>query len=199
MKKFTFLFAALMACTAMFAVTAPETNEALWEEFQAYFNEYYPNGAVDPEVAKAKAAWPRATKTLADVDPIMNVWPTGIDASANIMTNENSRFKWLGDFIQEVSTGLGKPIDSEALWRASLQSFFLNTVRTSWPSTVDFTGVGDPAIWGPLYEANMPEPEVPSAVENTTVTVKAQKVMIDGQVYMVREGKTFNMLGQEVK
>ena len=38
-----------------------------------------------------------------------------------------------------------------------------------------------------------------TAVENNVVAVKAQKVMIDGQVYMVREGKTFNMLGQEVK
>lgn len=42
-------------------------------------------------------------------------------------------------------------------------------------------------------------PGEPSAVENNVVAVKAQKVMIDGQVYMVRDGKTFNMLGQEVK
>ena len=42
-------------------------------------------------------------------------------------------------------------------------------------------------------------PGAATAVENTTAAVKAQKVMIDGQVYMVRDGKTFNMLGQEVK
>ena len=202
MKKFTFLFAALVASVAMFAATtAPATNAELWNEFQAYFNEYYPDGSAEADAIKEanKPAFPRSTQELDAKDPVMNFWPSGVDSKANILTNENSLYKWLGDFIQQVSTGMGKPIDSEALWRASLQSFFLNTVRTSWPATVDFTGVGDPAIWGELYKANMPEPEVPSAVENTTVAVKAQKVMIDGQVYMVRDGKTFNMLGQEVK
>lgn len=43
------------------------------------------------------------------------------------------------------------------------------------------------------------EPEIPTAVENTTATVKVQKLMRDGQVLMVRDGKTFNMMGQEIR
>lgn len=38
-----------------------------------------------------------------------------------------------------------------------------------------------------------------TAVENTTATVKVQKLMRDGQVLMVRDGKTFNMMGQEIR
>ena len=43
------------------------------------------------------------------------------------------------------------------------------------------------------------EPEIPTAVENTTATVKVQKLIRNGQVLIIRDGKTYNMMGQEVK
>lgn len=43
------------------------------------------------------------------------------------------------------------------------------------------------------------EDDTTTAVENTTATVKVQKLMRDGQVLMVRDGKTFNMMGQEIR
>ena len=51
------------------------------------------------------------------------------------------------------------------------------------------------ALWKVTY---IPAEE-PTAVENTTATVKVQKLMRDGQVLMVRDGKTFNMMGQEIR
>lgn len=39
----------------------------------------------------------------------------------------------------------------------------------------------------------------PTALENTAVAGKAQKVVRDGQVLIIREGKTYNALGVEVK
>ncbi len=183
MKKFTFLFAAMMACATMFAENPVITCDSLWNEFKPYFNEFY--------------SLNRSDQTI---DNAMTFWNSGVDADAKIMTSEDSRYKWLGDFIQEVSTAGGVVIESEAQWRSALWAFLNGTQRTSWPASADFTGVNDPAVWNELYYANMPAaPETPSAVENTTVAVKAQKIIRNGQVLMVRDGKTFNMMGVEVK
>lgn len=38
-----------------------------------------------------------------------------------------------------------------------------------------------------------------TALENTTVAPQVQKIVRDGQVLIIRDGKTFNMMGQEVK
>ena len=180
MKKFTFLFAAMMACATMFAENPVITCDSLWNEFKPYFNEYYSLGRYDQTI-----------------ENVMTFWNSGVDADAKILTSEDSRYKWLGDFIQEVSTGSGIVIETEAQWRASLWAFLNGTQRTDWLATANFEGVNDPAVWNELYYANMPA--TPSAVENTTVAVKAQKIIRNGQVLMVRDGKTFNMMGVEVK
>jgi hypothetical protein len=57
------------------------------------------------------------------------------------------------------------------------------------------------ALWKITYiPAEEPEvdPEVPTAVENNAVAVKVQKIIRDGQVLMIRDGKTYNMMGQEI-
>ncbi len=42
-------------------------------------------------------------------------------------------------------------------------------------------------------------PDEETSINNTVVGCKAQKVIRDGQVYIVRDGKTFNALGTEMK
>lgn len=42
-------------------------------------------------------------------------------------------------------------------------------------------------------------PQRPSALENTQVENKSVKYMIDGQVFINRDGKTYNVLGAEIK
>lgn len=44
----------------------------------------------------------------------------------------------------------------------------------------------------------MPEPQ-PTGIENIVLTEKAKKVVVDGMVYIVRDGKLFNMTGAQVK
>ena len=183
MKKFTFLFAALMACATMFAVTAPETNEALWEEFKPYYNTYY--------------SMERADQPITAVAVFLSA---GMGDDATIFTSDDSNYKWLGNYIKEVSESQSWELNSLVRWKFAVQAFFnCSPAKEGYSGNADFSNAGAPSEWKALYEANMPEPETPSAVENNVVAVKAQKVMIDGQVYMVREGKTFNMLGQEVK
>ena len=44
----------------------------------------------------------------------------------------------------------------------------------------------------------MPEPQ-PTGIENIVLTEKAKKVIVDGMIYIVRDGKLFNLTGAEVK
>ena len=44
----------------------------------------------------------------------------------------------------------------------------------------------------------MPEPD-PQGIENIVLTEKAQKVMVDGVLYIVRDGKMFNLNGAQVR
>lgn len=201
MKKFTFLFAALMACTAMFAEAKVPTNEQLWgvdtadvNGFMHYVNHYH-------NIKKA-------TQPMDNVGGFLYIPATyGVtDPTLQIMTNEDSDWKWLGDYILSVATAQDVTITSDANWRWQLHAFFNCTDGTvtgnQKAAAANFTEAGKPENWGPAYLKANPEgwPEGPStAVENNVVAVKAQKIIRNGQVYMVRDGKTYNMMGVEVK
>ena len=74
------------------------------------------------------------------------------------MTDEKSEYKWLGNYITEVSAAQGYTLTNdinadgmEALWRWSLHSFFNCEKRTSWPETANFATAGKPEAWGENY------------------------------------------------
>jgi hypothetical protein len=71
----------------------------------------------------------------------------------DIMTNASSEYKWLGDYILQVAQAQGYAVDSEALWRWHVDSFFNCRQRTSWPKTADFSSAGQPSAWGSAYLA----------------------------------------------
>lgn len=128
------------------------TNEELWEAFKAYFNTYYPSNSNDCKNVK----FPRADQPIASVTTF---WPSEsdgdpqVDSKSNIMTNQNSEFKWLGDYILRIATSQGQTVNSEVLWRFNLSAFFNKEHRTSYPATADFTTAGQPTAWGPDYIA----------------------------------------------
>ena len=45
---------------------------------------------------------------------------------------------------------------------------------------------------------NAPEP-LPAGIENIVLTEKAKKVVVDGMIYIVRDGKLFNLTGAQVR
>ena len=53
------------------------------------------------------------------------------------------------------------------------------------------------AVWKVTCDTGE-EPENPTSIENIETAAQAQKVLRDGQVLIIRDGKTFNMMGQEV-
>ena len=42
-------------------------------------------------------------------------------------------------------------------------------------------------------------PDAPEAIDNTTAAVKAQKVILDGQLIIIRDGKELNVLGTVIR
>ena len=114
------------------------TNEELWNTFKPYFNTYYGTS--------------RSDQPITAVSTIMT-------KACEIMTDAKSEYKWLGDYIIEVSAAQGYTLTNdvnadgmEALWRWSVHSFFNCEKRTSWPNTADFATAGKPEAWGKAYQ-----------------------------------------------
>ena len=109
------------------------TNAELWEAFKPYYNTYYGLSRADQSIE--------------------NVATFAATYMQDIMTNASSAYKWLGDYILQVAQAQGYAVDSEALWRWHVDSFFNCRQRTSWPKTADFSSAGQPSAWGSAYLA----------------------------------------------
>ena len=117
------------------------TNEALWEEFKKYYNEYYNDT--------------RYTGT--DITKVTTFMTKGKD----IMTDNESDFKWLGDYIKKVASNQGVTIgsgdfDTENTWRNFVSAFFNHNKLVSYwdgiagktvTANVDFSTAGSPQQW----------------------------------------------------
>ena len=117
------------------------TNEALWEEFKKYYNEYYNDT--------------RYTGT--DITKVTTFMTKGKD----IMTDNESDFKWLGDYIKKVASNQGVTIgsgdfDTENTWRNFVSAFFNHNKLVSYwdgiagktvTANVDFSTAGLPQQW----------------------------------------------------
>ena len=215
-------------------LAAVPTNEELWDAFKPYYNTFYSENRADQPITAVASFAPAKMQ--------------------EIMTDPESEYKWLGDYVLSVAAEQGITVDSELTWRFSVHTFFNAEKRTAYPSNVpDFTEAGKPENWGPAYQAAhevvlptepveedyvLPTPtregytfvgwydnaegegeamivlpagwagtlyaiwkvEGPAtALENIAVEGKAIKTIINGQVLIIRDGKTFNMMGQEVK
>jgi uncharacterized repeat protein (TIGR02543 family) len=119
------------------AATVP-TNDSLWNAFKAYFQTYYNVTRADQEITMVS---------------------TFMTKGCEIMTKDDSEYKWLGDYIAKVSKEQGIELSTdpagdgvEALWRWSVHSFFNCNKHDSWPVTADFKDAGKSEKWGPLYQ-----------------------------------------------
>jgi hypothetical protein len=54
------------------------------------------------------------------------------------------------------------------------------------------------AVWKVTCDTGE-EPGTGTAIDNTVVAPQVEKIVRNGQVLIIRDGKTFNMMGQEVK
>lgn len=140
------------------------SNENLWETFKTDFNNYYGKNRADQAITNVAV-----------------FWPSGVDSdNDNILTNANSTYKWLGDYIQSVA---GTP-NGELWWRTNLHAFFncLAAYKLGDVTAADFSTAGKPEAWGEAYQIAMgTSATLPSSVKETYVIPTPRK---DGDVFV---------------
>ena len=120
------------------AVVVP-TNAELWEAFKPYYNTYYGLARADQPIDKVS--------TFASAK------------MQEIMTDEASEYKWLGDYVQSVATAAGVPLSTdmasanESGWRWAVHAFFNAAAGQYGAAGIDFTEAGKQEVWGTAYEA----------------------------------------------
>ena len=140
------------------------SNADLWETFKTDFNNYYGINRSDQAITNVAV-----------------FWPSGVDSDDdNILTNANSTYKWLGDYIQSVA---GAP-NGELWWRANLHAFFncAADYKLGSVAAADFSQAGKPTAWGEAYQVAMgTSATLPSSVKETYVIPTPKK---DGDVFV---------------
>ena len=167
-------------------VTVP-TNEELWEAFKPYYNEYYGLARAD--------------------QPIDKVSTFAAAKMQEIMTDEASEYKWLGDYVLAVAAGQGVtlPTDMEAAnegaWRWAVHAFFNATTGANGAAGTDFTEAGKPENWGPYYlaaQGGTTEPEY--ALEETVEisNLQTETLTVGDATYLQLTGRN-DMLDSDVQ
>ena len=116
------------------------TNDSLWTAFKPYYQEYYGITRADQPIT--------AVSTFAPAK------------MCEIMTKDDSKWKWLGDYVAKVSEEQGISLTNdpaadgmEASWRYAVHNFFnCAEYRDAWPKAADFTTAGKPEAWGGAYQ-----------------------------------------------
>ena len=111
------------------------SNDELWEQFKSYYLSYYNINRAD--------------------QPIENVATFASAYMEDIMTNEKSDYKWLGDYILTIAG----TISGESAWRWHVHAFFNcndgTVTENQKVATANFSDAGKPEKWGPAYQIAM--------------------------------------------
>ena len=115
------------------------TNEALWNTFKPYYNTFYGTNRSD--------------------QPITAVASFAAHKMCEIMTDEKSEYKWLGDYIADVAADAGYTLTNdpnatnmERDWRWHVHAFFNCSDGNLAVKTADFSTAGKPTAWGLAYQ-----------------------------------------------
>ena len=115
------------------------TNEELWNTFKPYYNTYYGTNRAD--------------------QPITAVSTFAAAKMCEIMTDEKSEYKWLGNYIADVAAAAGyiltndpNATNMERDWRWHVHAFFNCSNGDLAVKTANFTTAGKPEAWGLAYQ-----------------------------------------------
>ena len=110
------------------------TSEELIESFKAAYNKFF-------------------SQSIATTREISNFLYYGNSLGCDVskmMTSTTSGWKWLGDYITNVSNAAGVALSSEVNWRYSLTAFFACGAAGQY--NADFTAAGKSSAWGEAYQ-----------------------------------------------
>ena len=144
------------------------TNAELWEAFKPYYNTFYNDTRADR--------------------PIEEVSTFAAKVMQKIMTDPESDYKWLGDYILGVaaSQGVTLPTDmaaaNEGAWRWAVHAFFNAAAGQHGAAGTDFTIFGLPEKWGAAYQAvhELVLPTEPVGEDYTLPTPVKEGYIFDG-------------------
>ena len=142
---------------------AVPTNAELWGTFKKDFNAYYGINRADQNIGA-----------------VTTFWSSGIAAEKNILTDPESGYKWLGDYIQSIA---GTPAN-ELTWRVNLHAFFncLAAYTLGGVTAADYSTAGQPSAWGGAYQIAMgTSANLPYKVTETYILPTPVK---DGAVFL---------------
>ena len=131
------------------------TNEELWEAFKPYYNTYYGLSRSD--------------------QPITAVSTFAAAKMCEIMTDDKSEYKWLGNYIADVAAAAGyiltndpNATNMERDWRWHVHAFFNCSDGNLAVKTANFSTAGKPAAWGEAYLVGTgSSATLPSSVSST--------------------------------
>ena len=134
--------------------TAPASNNDLWTLFMPAYNTYY--------------SLNRGVQAITAVATFANA------KMQEFMTDPESPWKWLGDYMLSVATAQGYTLDTEQKWRFCAQAFFNCAEADVYAiNAPDFTTAGQIANWLPLWkEANNYLPPTMRATDEMPVISK---------------------------
>ena len=126
------------------------TNDELMESFKTAYNKFF-------------------SQSIATTREISNFLYYGNSQGCDVskmMTSTTSGWKWLGDYITNVSNAAGVALSSEVNWRYSLTAFF--TCGAAGQYNADFTTAGKSAQWGEAYQvATGTSAKLPTTITST--------------------------------
>lgn len=125
--------------------TDPETDGQGYptDGFKLYYNDWY----------VAKGMTKRYNQKINKVSSF------AANYMQDIMTNNASEYKWLGDYILSVATAAGVTLSTdmnnanEGAWRWAVHAFFNAEAGQNGAKGIDFTTAGQPSAWGAAYIA----------------------------------------------
>ena len=165
MKRFSIFCAALFAAVTSFAAVSYELNGGvtnddnwlsksdMWEAFKT-----------DAGITLGTLA-----ELQADADPYTKICtPLGTSQAQAIL--DNAKWDWLEEYVMLVQNAdLTTPATqlvggtSSAGWRYALAAFFLESQRTGWPKSADFSAAGLPEAFIPFWKHAFANPTEPTA------------------------------------
>ena len=126
------------------------TGEELAEDFKTAYNKFF-------------------SQSIATTREISNFLYYGNSLGCDVskmMTSTTSGWKWLGDYITDVSNKAGVALTAEVNWRYSLTAFF--TCGAAGNYNADFTTAGKSSAWGEAYQiATGTSAKLPTKITST--------------------------------
>ena len=164
MKRFSIFFAALFVAVTSFAAVAYELNGGVTND-----DNWLSKG--DMWTAFCADAGITTLGTLEEVkalgDPYAAICtPLGTAQAQAIL--DNAKWDWLEAYVMTVQNADANATalvegTSGAGWRYALAAFFLESARTSWPKSTDFSVAGTPEAFIPSWKHAFANPTEPTA------------------------------------